>query len=477
MKPSLIAPLAMLAGLLACAGSTPANGGPGKHVAESVESSGTVVTLPPTYNPMVSLAPLVENLGPAVVFLKVETKVEVNRSRTPDLFSPFFSPPESSTDDPEFRTRTGSGSGFIISADGYVLTNNHVVDGADKVTVSLADEREFTGTVVGSDDRTDVALVKIDADQDLPFVLLGDSKALRVGDWVVAIGNPFGLTHTVTAGIVSAKGRVIGAGPYDDFIQTDASINPGNSGGPLFDLNGKVIGINTAIVPGGTGIGFAVPIDMVSEMLDELKSEGRVARGWIGVGLRDLDADLKEQLGASAGVVVSAVYPDQPAAKAGLSPGDVIIGVDGKTTGKSEEVIRAIGLKKPGEEIKLEALREGKARIFKVVLGERPEEDSVATGRFIAPQAPGQALDTLERFGFQVEDRTEAGGVVVSSVVSDGLAGGRLQAGDVIVQINRQRVSKASDVARLLASATRGAVLVVHREGTQLLVTLPAPGK
>jgi serine protease Do len=293
----------------------------------------------------------------------------------------------------------------------------------------------------------------------------------------VAIGNPFGLTHTVTAGIVSAKGRVIGAGPYDDFIQTDASINPGNSGGPLFDLNGKVIGINTAIVPGGTGIGFAVPIDMVSQMLEELKSEGRVARGWIGVGLRELDRDLKEQLGADEGVVVSAVYPDQPAAKAGLSPGDVITGVDGKATGKAEEVIRAIGLKKPGEEVKLEALREGKARVFKVVLGERPEEESVATGRFIAPPAPGEAADTLKRYGFQVEDRKEAGGVVVSSVISDGLAGGRLQAGDVILQINRQRVSKASDVARLLGAASRGSVLVVQREGAQLLITLPPPEK
>ncbi len=484
MKPSLSLSLVLLASFFACAGNTSARPNKAPEAAEgappaSAEAGAGIsgeVRLPASYNPMQSLAPLVETMGPAVVYLKVESKVQVQRPSIPDAWAPFFGLPQGGSDSPEYRTRTGSGSGFIISPDGYILTNNHVIDGASKVTVSLADQRELSGTVVGTDPRTDVALVKVEADGPLPHVTLGDSSALRVGDWVVAIGNPFGLTHTVTAGIISAKGRVIGAGPYDDFLQTDASINPGNSGGPLFDLNGKVIGINTAIVPGGTGIGFAVPIDMVKSSLDELKQSGRVARGWIGVGLRELDDDLKAQLGAQQGVVVSAVYPDQPAARAGLSPGDVITGVDGKPTGKAEEVIRAIGLKKPGEEVKLEALSDGKARTFKVVLGERPEEEAVASGRFSAPSPSSKApvADGLSRFGLQVEEK--GGALVVRGVSPTGPARGRLQEGDVILQVNRQKVSRLSELGKALGAADKGAMLVIQREGAQLLVSLPAPG-
>ncbi|MCK6503246.1 Do family serine endopeptidase [Myxococcota bacterium] len=473
--------LFLLTSLSACVGSNVAASGP--TAAAPVEQAAPV-QLPADYDPRASLAPLVETLSPAVVFIEVEARVEVQHPQLdiPEQWAPFFGIPQGG-DQPQFRTQRGSGSGFVISADGYVLTNNHVVDDADKVTVTLADDREFQATVVGTDPRTDVALVKIDSDQALPHVQLGRSEELRVGDWVVAIGNPFGLTHTVTAGIVSAKGRVIGAGPYDDFIQTDASINPGNSGGPLFDLQGRVIGINTAIVPGGTGIGFAVPIDMVSAMLDDLKQDGRVARGWIGVGLRPLDDVLKEQLGADQGVVVSAVYPDNPAAQAGLAPGDVITAVDGQSITEADEVIRAIGLKKPGETVKLDALRDGKARTFKVTLGERPEEEAVAAGSFRSPGKDGAQkaqADAVERFGFRVEDRRDLGlrgtdGVVVTAVVGDSPAQGRLQVGDVLLQVNRQPVKAAADVARLLEKAERGAMLVVLRDGTETLVSLPSP--
>ena len=291
----------LLSGLgvgIACAEAT------GRDSASPPEAVVSSAPLQPTveYNPVHSLAPLVERVQMAVVNIDVEQKVEVPTMSFQSPFGPFFGNPHGmgqeegddgdSDGDHHYRTQEGAGSGFIISADGYILTNNHVVADADKVKVRLADERSFDARVIGTDERTDVAVVKIDAPVDLPFVKLGSSDALRVGDWVVAIGNPYGLAHTVTAGIVSAKGRAIGAGPYDDFIQTDASINPGNSGGPLFNLAGEVVGINSAIVKSANSIGFAIPADMVKPILEDLKSTGHVARGWMGMGLQELDPDM-----------------------------------------------------------------------------------------------------------------------------------------------------------------------------------------
>jgi serine protease Do len=294
---------------------------------------------PLTYDPRVSLAPLVKTLAPTVVHIKVPKR--------------------------------GEGSGFIISADGLILTNNHVLGGAKTVNVTLSDDRTVTGEVLGTDPRTDVALVRITA-PDLSAATLGSSDDMEVGDWLIAIGNPFGLDHSVSAGILSGKGRRIGAGPYDAFLQTDASINPGNSGGPLFNLSGEVVGINTAVI--GQGIGFAVPIDMVEEILDELKTDGAVARGWIGVSLRALTPELAERLDLPDrnGVVVQKVHEGTPAFTAKLQHGDVVRTLDGVAVADTAEFIRAIGRRKPGEKVKLGIIRGGEKRIVNVALGERP---------------------------------------------------------------------------------------------------------
>ena len=348
-------------------------------VAASVQNTPLA---PLQYDPSRSLAPLVTKLSPAVVNLEVTQAVsEMGLGR-----SPFGAP--------EGALRQGMGSGFFISPDGYLVTNNHVVDGARQVTVHMDGGRELPGAVVGTDPRTDLALVKVELAKGeiVHHVALGDSDAARVGDWVVAIGAPFGLDHTVTAGIISAKSRVIGAGPYDDFLQTDASINPGNSGGPLFNLEGEVVGVNTAINPRGQGIGFSVPSNVVKSVVEVLKTDGRVARGWIGVGLRPLPDELRPalKLGAAQAAVVSEVYQGTPAAKAGLQKGDIVLKVDGETAESTDGLIRTIGARRPGDVLRLSVLRAGEPLELRVTLAERPDEDDLQSGAFLrdAPRAP-----------------------------------------------------------------------------------------
>ena len=280
---------------------------------------------------------LAEQLKPAVVNIGTAKTVKPRTPSYPgpqgphgDMFEEFFerffrNAPQSP------RKERSLGSGFIISQDGYILTNDHVVDGADEIKVKLSDGREFTGEIRGLDPKLDLALIKIDAGEDLPVARLGDSEAIKVGEWVMAIGNPFGLEQTVTVGIVSAKGRVIGAGPYDDFIQTDASINPGNSGGPLFNMRGEVVGINTAIVAQGQGIGFAIPVNMAKQIIPQLRDEGRVTRGWLGVTVQALNKELADSFGLDSthGALVNEVIEDSPADKAGLKRGDIIVEYDG----------------------------------------------------------------------------------------------------------------------------------------------------
>ena len=339
---------------------------------------------PTTYDPSVSLAPLVEELGPAVVHIRVAQTVD--QSDIPRQLRPFVNPDQLD----EFRMRQGEGTGFFISADGYLLTNDHVVSGADELTVTLLDDRAYPARVIGTDPNTDIALVKVDAEGDLPWVHLGSSGDARVGDRVVAIGNPFGLSHTVTEGILSAKGRVIGAGPYDDFLQTDASINPGNSGGPLFNLSGEVIGINTAINPRGQGIGFSVPIDQVRPLIDDLKKDGKVSRGWLGVGLQAIDPVLAKHLGRDdiEGTVVGQVYPGTPAADAGLEVGDIIVRLDGEPVASSEVLVRRVGTLAPGEKVRLEVLRAGETVQLTARLGERPDRDDLERGRIPSESRP-----------------------------------------------------------------------------------------
>lgn len=489
----------LLSGLgvgFACAEAT------GKDSSSPPEQVAPSSPLQPTteYNPVNSLAPLVERVQMAVVNIDVEQKVEVPTMSFQSPFGPFFQDPHGfgqqgpgqgdDEDEHHYRTQEGAGSGFLISTDGYILTNNHVVADADKVKVRLADDRSFDARVIGTDERTDVAVVKIDAKVDLPFVKLGSSDALRVGDWVVAIGNPYGLAHTVTAGIVSAKGRAIGAGPYDDFIQTDASINPGNSGGPLFNLAGEVVGINSAIVRSANSIGFAIPTSMVQPILEELKSTGRVARGWMGMGLQELDPDLAKALGVDpklTGAVVSQVYPGLPAAEAGLKSSDVIVGLDDKPVKSSDELVRSIGMRRPGETVKLSLIREGKERSLSVKLGERPDEEALARGEYNAPKESGEKAESksaakagspLQRLGLTLEDASRYnlgadGGLVVTRVADDSVANGKLMQGDVIVAVNQRDVRTVDDVNKALSSAGDVALFSVKRKNGQRLVAVP----
>jgi serine protease Do len=275
----------------------------------------------------------------------------------------------------EFRGQS-LGSGFIIKKDGIILTNNHVIEKADKIIVRLSDEREFEAKVIGRDERTDLALIKINDSQNLPVVRLGDSDRLDVGEWVIAIGNPFGLEQTVTVGIVSAKGRAIGTGPFDDYIQTDASINPGNSGGPLFNTNGEVVGINTAINPSGQGIGFAIPINQVKKLVDQLEKYGKISRGWLGVMIQELNDDLARSfhLNNKNGALISDVFENSPAAKAGLERGDVIIEFDGKKINQMRMLPSIVADTPIGKEVQLKTIRNGGERTLTVKIEEMDDK-------------------------------------------------------------------------------------------------------
>jgi serine protease Do len=359
------------------------------------------------------------------------------------------------------------GTGFLVDEQGHVVTNAHVVDGADTVKVKLADDREYRAKVVGKDDRLDVAVLELQAaPRDLPLVSLGQSAALRVGEYVVAIGNPFGLGNTVTMGIVSAKGRSIGAGPYDDFIQTDASINPGNSGGPLFNLRGQVVGINTAINPQGKGIGFAIPIDAVKDVLPQLLSTGHVARGRLGVVIQGMDEDIAKALGMdhAHGALVEQVEPDSPAQKAGLRAGDVIVALDGADVSRSEDLPRLVARHAPGTQVRLTVLHDARSRAVDVTLASlKDEADSNAQPAQGPSTGSGQSSPSL---GIGVAD--DEGRVVVQSVAPDGPADGKLRPGDVIEEIDHSPVTGAADLAsRIHGSAADRPVLLRVKRGDQ----------
>jgi len=450
----------------------PAPLAPGEDADATPEPAQTIEN----FNPNRSLAPLVKQLQPAVVNIYVKQKVRQQMVPMHPFFSPFFGMPEGMQQQtPEFRVKTGQGSGFLISADGYLITNNHVVADADEVMVKLSDDQEYEGKVIGTDSRVDIALIKIESDTAFPYVALGESEGLEVGDWVVAIGNPFGLSHTVTAGIVSAKGRVIGAGPYDDFIQTDASINPGNSGGPLFDLSGRVVGINTAINASGQGIGFAVPVDMVTPFLDDLKTQGHISRGWLGISLQTLDTDLAASMGveANSGVLVSEVHKGQPADKAGMETGDVIVTFGEEDVTDSQALIRSVGNRPAGEKVKVSVRRAGKTKTLTVALGERPSEEKIRTARY-DPSAPGdnQRRSTTGKLGISVQ-ADASGGLIVTEVTDDAPADGRLRPGDRIIEANGLLVQGTQDLERALSRSKRHAVIVVRRNNSRIYVAIP----
>ncbi len=427
-----------------------------------------------------SLADLVEKLQPAVVNISTTKTVTSGGFQSPfndPRFNRFFGGDEffrrffGDTPEREFKQRS-LGSGFIISKDGYIFTNNHVVEKADTIVVKLSNGKEYNATVKGRDKNTDIALLKIEPDNGLPVVTLGDSSKLRVGDWVIAIGNPFGLSQTVTAGIVSAKGRVIGAGPYDDFIQTDASINPGNSGGPLFNLDGEVVGINTAIVAQGQGIGFAIPVDMAKDILSDLRTEGKVVRGWLGVQVQAITEDIAKnlQLEKAEGALVSDVFKGDPADKAGMKTGDVIIEIDGKIVKNTHELIKIVAGITVGERVKIKVLRDGKQKIFTVKVMERPEskdltEDETPEGKeYLGMTVQAITPEIAEHFGL-----SNLKGVIIAQVQSGSPADeASIRSGDIIRQINKSEISSMKDYQEAMEKAvadSEDTVLVLIQRG------------
>ncbi len=372
---------------------------------------------------------------------------------------------------PEQRTRHSLGSGIIYDKEGYIITNNHVVERASEITVKLHDGSEYDAKVIGTDPKTDLALIKIEADKPLPTLTLGDSDALQVGEWVIAIGNPFGLEHTVTVGVVSAKGRVIGTGPYDDFIQTDASINPGNSGGPLLNTSGEVVGINTAIVAAGQGIGFATPSNIARRVIEDLRTKGSVVRGWLGVVIQRMSPDLAKSFGLeeNTGALVAEIVEDSPAQKAGIKRGDVIIKFNGAEIKTMDVLPRRVAATRPGKKATVTILRDGKKKSLKVTIGTL-EEKKIAKARF-AEEELGITVQEItselaEHFDLETHE-----GVIVSDVDRSGPAWeGGIRRGDIVLEVNRQTIKTMKDYRQALKKyAGEGTVLLLVRRGGNTL--------
>ncbi len=414
---------------------------------------------------------------PAVVSVKVEKTIKergqlYHSPLDEDLLERFFGP-RYYRRPPRERQQVGQGSGFIISSDGYILTNNHVVGGADKIVVTLQDGKKFDDAkIIGTDPKSDVALIKIEG-KDLPVIELGDSDALDIGEWVIAVGSPFGLQATVTVGVVSAKSRGVGLAEYEDFIQTDAAINPGNSGGPLLNIEGKAIGLNTAIFSqsgGYMGIGFAIPINLARSITDQLKKSGKVTRGYLGIVMHPekITPELAEVFGLkdNKGVLVTEVMPDSPAAKAGLKRRDIILEMDGDTVEDWQSFRNIVAMLEPGTKVTLKVFRDGKKKEIEVEIGSL-EEGQVALG----------VSDVAEKLGLQVQDLTDelakrfgyedAEGVIVTEVTNNSPADrAGIGAGMLIVSVNRQDISTVKEFSEALeeSSRTKKALLLVRNE-------------
>jgi serine protease Do len=373
---------------------------------------------------------------------------------------------------PQRAPRRGVGSGVIIDPSGVALTNAHVVEGGGRIEVTMLDGTHYSAKLVGADRKTDLAVLRLQANgKTFPYLPLGDSDAVKVGDWVVAVGSPFGLNATVTSGIVSAKARQIGAGPYDDFLQTDAAINPGNSGGPLVNMRGEVIGINTAIVRGGSGIGFAIPANMARRISSEIVASGTVSRGWLGVTLQPLTRELAASFGVKdeKGVLVSEVTPDSPAARGGLEPGDVVLEMNGSRVENPGDLARAVGLARPGARATLQVWRKGAKRTLDVVLASAPGEAApTRLGLAVRPLTPGAAREAGVR--------ARAGVLVTAVEPESAAAAAGIQRGDVILEVEGRPVKSVADFERLTRTLRPGQPLSVRleREGRALYVALGA---
>ena len=437
--------------------------------------------------PMVpaNFSDLAEKVRPGVVNIQVVKKVKnvdfgfrgnPSGEQNPfgDFFGPFF---EGNPPSREYKQQ-GVGSGFVISQDGYILTNNHVVEDADQIKVKLSNGKEYEGKVVGRDPKTDLAIVKIERSSDLHPLKLGNSEDLKVGSWVVAIGSPFGLEQTVTAGIVSAKGRVIGSGPYDNFIQTDASINPGNSGGPLVNMSGEVVGINTAIIPNGQGIGFAIPINTAKEIVPQLEEKGHVTRGWMGVSIQEVTPalaksfDLKEKQGALVAQVVSG----GPAEKAGIEQGDVILGFDGKEIAESKDLPRIVASTPVGKTVTVKLLRNGKVVDRQVKVGEMEEKVDISKLPSSHKTLGIVVQNLTPEIARELGVKRDAGIVVTQVEPGSPAANAGIQTGDVIQQVNRKPVKNVEDFVQKVEKATdKDNVLLLIQRGQNSLFAAVTP--
>ena len=448
---------------------------------------------------------LAKNSSPAVVNISTERERE---QMTPGQFfgnimpgSPFeeffnqFDQFFGGRGSPMPRKERSLGSGFIISSDGYIVTNNHVVEKSDKINVNLQGEdgkaNSYDAVIVGTDPDTDLALIKIEPKTDLPVLNFGDSDKLEVGEWVIAIGNPFGLDHSVTAGIISAKGRNIQAGPFDSFLQTDASINPGNSGGPLINQDGEVIGINTAIIASGQGIGFAIPSNMAKTVIEQLRTNKHVSRGWIGVKIQSVDENTAKAMGldSSKGALVGEVFADGPAEKAGLKTGDIILSVNSDEVKDSSDLLQKIASMAPGEKINLTLWRNGKVITSNLTLGERGSEGYVAdsggsrsdgSGSASVENALGVSVRPLTREESNALNLPENQGVVIVKITAGkSAAESGLQTGDVIMSANLTPISNAQALTKVLGAAKdKGAVLLqLNRRGQVFFRAVPLAEK
>ncbi|PYT10746.1 MAG: hypothetical protein DMF51_17590 [Acidobacteria bacterium] len=432
-----------------------------------------------------SFADIADRVNPAVVSItSTETvKPKGGRGKTPfhgDPFEFFFGPEQRRRFAPEEEPRleVSGGSGFLISDDGYILTNYHVVEDATKIKVNLSgDRRDYVAEVIGADPSTDIALIRVKTDKKLPSLSLGDSDVMRVGDWVMAVGNPLNYDHTVTVGVVSAKGRVLRDlsrdFSLDNFIQTDAAINFGNSGGPLVNMGGEVVGVNTAISSVGQGIGFAVPINVAKGIMEQLKTKGKVSRGYLGIELAEITPDLQEAFGTEKGALVNSVKPHLPAEEAGIKRGDVIVAVDGKTVESTSEVVRLVSAKEPGSSVKLTVLRNGKEMTLNAKLADRSQY--VLKEASETEERGGKSEEPNERkLGISVDDLTpevldkldlpdETKGVLVTRVsrVSEGFEKG-LGEGDVITEVNRVPIKTVSEYRRELGKVKEGGLVVLY---------------
>ncbi len=464
----------------------------------SVHAAGLVVLLALVMAPIQALArsapdsfaDLVDKLQPAVVNISSTQVIEDSGvEEFQDLFREFLERRRGDSEEGPRRQRRANslGSGFVIDPTGYIVTNNHVIEGADEINVRLADDSLYKATVVGTDDKTDLALLKVEPERPLPALEWGNSDRLRVGDWVLAIGNPFGLGGTVTAGIVSARQRDINSGPYDDFIQTDASINRGNSGGPLFDLDGKVIGVNTAIFSqtgGSVGIGFAIPASLARNVTESLRQFGEVRRGWLGVRIQTVTEELAEsrlQLPKATGALVASVTPGGPAEQAGIKAGDVVLEFDGREVESMRRLPRMVAETAIGKDVEVVVWRNGAREVLKVQLGQL--DDTVLARASAVDEPEGVELDQIGDLGLAVARLSpelkqkfdlpeEAGGVVITEVQESGSAAEKgLQPGDIILEVDQESVSSPADVAERISKAREDGynvvTLLIQREGGQ----------